>query len=68
MTILAILIAGFSSVYPLGKSLEVTVKNDLGYERDTVQATHWHKVGNLWYVIKTDSTEIWVDNVKEIKK
>ena len=53
--------------WPEGIKLEVTTKHDLGFERDTVMARHYHKSGNKFYVITTDSVELWVDNVKVVK-
>lgn len=53
--------------WPEGVKLEITAKHDLGFERDTIMAVHYHKVGNEYYVITTDSIELWVDKVKEIK-
>lgn len=54
-------------LFPDGRPLEITQEHELGIERDTVVAVHWHKVENKWYVITKDSTELWVDKVKELK-
>jgi hypothetical protein len=51
-----------------GEIIEVTVDHQFLQEVDTVKALHWHKSGNKFYVIATDNTELWVDNVKQIKE
>lgn len=48
--------------------LEVTIEHQMIPEKDTVIARHYHKVNNGFYIITTDSTELWVDNVREISK
>lgn len=48
--------------------LETTIEHQMIPEKDTVLARHYHKVNNGFYIITTDSTELWVDNVKEIMK
>lgn len=48
--------------------LETTIEHQMIPEKDTVQARHYHKVNDKFYIITTDSTELWVDNVKEISK
>ncbi len=54
--------------YPNGKKIEITIEHQLLPTTDTVIATHWHRVdNNKFYVLLKDSTEIWVDNVKELK-
>lgn len=53
--------------YPDGKKVIVTYEHELGFERDTVLARSWIQSGNKWYVMLTDSTDVWCDNVKELK-
>lgn len=53
--------------YPKGVQLQIKVEHELSYEIDTVLATHWHKSGDKFYIITTDSMELWVDNVLQIK-
>lgn len=48
--------------------LETTIEHQMIPEKDTVQARHYHKVNDKFYIITTDSIELWVDNVKEIRK
>lgn len=61
-----ILLTGWR-LYPSGTPIQVTVEHELYPSIDTVHAMHWHKSGNKFYVITTDSTELWVDNVNQIK-
>lgn len=49
-------------------TLETTIEHQMIPEKDTVIARHYHKVNNGFYIITTDSAELWVDNVKEIRK
>lgn len=55
-------------VYPDGVVLETTIDHQFLPEKDTVIATHWHKIENKFYIITKDSTELWVDHIKEIYK
>jgi hypothetical protein len=64
--IFVVLPEGFRQ-YPEGKKITVTFEHELGFERDTVLATHWHRVDGGWYVITKDGSEIWCDNVREVK-
>lgn len=48
--------------------LETTVEHQMIPEKDTIIARHYHKVNNGFYIITNDSTELWVDNVREINK
>ena len=47
--------------------LETTIEHQMIPEKDTIIATHWHKVDNKFYIILPDSTDVWVDNVRELK-
>jgi len=48
--------------------LQTTVEHQMIPEYDTVTARHYHKVDNKFYIITVDSLELWVDNIKEIRK
>ena len=48
--------------------LETTIEHQMLPEKDTIIARHYHKVDNKFYIITVDSTELWVDNIKELKK
>jgi hypothetical protein len=48
--------------------LQTTIEHQMIPEYDTVTARHYHKVDNKFYIITVDSTELWVDNIKEIRK
>lgn len=64
--LLAVLLSSWR-LYPEGIPLQTTVEHELTYTIDTVQATHWHKSGNKFYIITTDSIGIWVDNVVRLR-
>jgi hypothetical protein len=48
--------------------LQTTIEHQMIPEYDTVTARHYHRVDNKFYIITVDSIELWVDNIKEIKK
>ena len=52
--------------HPEGKKIVCVTANDFYLQRDTVIATHYHRVDSKFYVITIDKTEIWCDYVKEI--
>ena len=49
------------------KRVELTFEHQMLPSFDTVYAKHYHKAGEKFYVITSDSIEVWCDNVKEIK-
>lgn len=49
-------------------TVQTTVDHQMIPEYDTVTIKHYHKVDNKFYLITVDSTELWVDNIKELKK
>ena len=49
------------------KRVELTFEHQMLPSFDTVNVRHYHKAGEKFYVITSDSTVIWCDNVKEIK-
>lgn len=48
--------------------LQTTIEHQMIPEYDTVMVRHYHKVDNKFYIITVDSLELWVDNIKEIRK
>lgn len=45
----------------------VTIDHQMIPTYQTVTIRHFHKVDNKFYVITTDSLEMWVDNIQLIK-
>lgn len=48
--------------------VQTTIEHQMIPEYDTVTIKHYHKVNDKFYLITVDSTELWVDNIKEIRK
>jgi hypothetical protein len=68
MTMLSILAIGESQWRQKTVLLQTTIEHQMIPEYDTVTARHYHKVDNKFYIITVDSTELWVDNLKEIQR
>lgn len=53
--------------YPQGKQIEITIEHEFLSDKDSVCVTHYHKSESKWYVVLCDSTEIYVDKIRELK-
>ena len=67
--ILVLLLCFTTNALPEYKKYRVfTSINDMTVLTDTVRVKHWHRVGNKIYIIKADSTDMFVDYMEEFKK
>jgi hypothetical protein len=67
VVLLCLLINATYTVYPQGIKVEITIEHQMIPEKDTIFVRQYHKVENKFYLITLDSTDLWVDNVRELK-
>jgi hypothetical protein len=48
--------------------VQTIIEHQMIPEYDTVMVRHYHKVDNKFYIITVDSIELWVDDLKELRK
>jgi hypothetical protein len=52
---------------PEGERYELVYSRDLYLQKDTIIVRHYHKSGDMWYVIDTAGTEYWCDYLKKLR-
>jgi hypothetical protein len=58
---------GFSPPDSAGFKCQITREHQMVPTYDTVIATHFHKVGDKFYVILKDGKDVWVDDCIKIE-